>query len=639
MEKNKIKILLIEDNPADARLVFEMLRGLINPIFKIVYANLMSEGLKILESENFDSCLLDIGLPDSRGFEGLEKITEKYPAIPVILLTGVDDEKLGIQAMQNKAADYLVKGRIDTGLLVRSIRYAVERKKMEAVLHEREQRLRLATDVAELGIFVWNIKSDRVYWENDRMYEIFGYTKGDKLLSREEFLRSTIYPEDRKEFTEKLKEGLRVGYLTNLTCRIHRKSDSAIRWLEFSGGFDVSTAPETRAICIVRDVTERKENERMLKRGYDFLEEAVKQRTSDLNKANEMLVRIFSSTHFCIVYLDKDFNFIRVNEAYAKACGHKPEFFIGKNHFDLYPHKENEAIFKKVVETGEPFSIYAKPFEFPDHPERGTTYWDWSLQPVRDEPGKIEGLIFSLVDITKRKQAEDELVKANIELDRARRLSDIGTLAATVAHELRNPLAAISMAAYNIKRKAQNPLLDQHIQNIEKKVVESDQIINNLLFYSRIRKPHLENVKIYDIIEESLDAVRNKSKKKVTVKRKLDSIKSISMQVDPLQIKEVFQNILNNSDDAVPEEGEICVEAVDDKEFIRICFKDDGPGIGQDVISKVFEPFFTTKAKGTGLGLTVCQQMVSLHGGLINIESGAGCGTIVTITLPKKAIS
>jgi len=639
MVKNEIKILLIEDNPADARLVFEMLKGLIEPSFLIIHAGLLEEGMKKLENDKFNACVLDVGLPDSCGFEGLEKISKKYPTIPVILLTGVDDENLGIEAIHSMAADYLVKGRIDAALFVRSIRYSIERKKLETVLREREQRLRLATDAGKLGVFIWNIKADEVYWENDLMRSIFGYSQNDKSLNKAEFMKHAIYHEDVAEFTKKLNEGIRVGYLTRLICRAHSKSGGALRWLEFSGCLDItSDSSSTRAICVVRDITETKEAERMLKREHDFLEEAVRQRTNELNKANEILEKIFFSTHFCIVYLDKDFNFIRVNNAYANACGRKPEFFIGKNHFALYPDKEAEVIFRKVAETGKPSSVYARPFEFPDHPEWGITYWDWSLQPVRDESDKIEGLIFSLVDVTKKKKAEEELVKAGIELDRARRLSDIGVLAATVAHELRNPLAAINMAAHNIKRKAANPLLDQHIQNIEKKVAESDQIINNLLFYSRIRNPRIESINIYKLIEECLEVIRDKTKNEIKIESNLSSIKNISIEADPLQMKEVFQNILNNSCDAVSQEkGQIYVEAVDEKGFIRIYFKDNGSGIRRDILNRIFEPFFTTKAKGTGLGLAVCQQIVGLHGGLINIESKQGCGTTVIITLPKRA--
>ena len=128
-----------------------------------------------------------------------------------------------------------------------------------------------------------------------------------------------------------------------------------------------------------------------------------------LPESNEILEKIFDTTHFCIVSLDKDFNFIRVNQAYADTCHHEPEFFPGKNHFDLYPHEENESIFRRVVETGEAFTIYAKPFQFPDMPERGTTYWDWTLHPVKDPSGGVEGLIFVLLDVTERVRSELKL--------------------------------------------------------------------------------------------------------------------------------------------------------------------------------------------------------------------------------------
>ncbi len=125
-----------------------------------------------------------------------------------------------------------------------------------------------------------------------------------------------------------------------------------------------------------------------------------------LHESNEMLERVFESTHFHIAYLDRDFNFLRVNKTYADSCGHPPEFFVGMNHFALYPNAENEAIFRRVVETGEPFTIYAKPFEFPDQPERGTTWWDWTLSPVRAADGKLAALVFALVDVTERVRAE-----------------------------------------------------------------------------------------------------------------------------------------------------------------------------------------------------------------------------------------
>jgi two-component system sensor kinase FixL len=116
-------------------------------------------------------------------------------------------------------------------------------------------------------------------------------------------------------------------------------------------------------------------------------------------------------THMMTVYLDAQFNFVWVNRAYAETCRHEPSFFPGKNHFELYPHEENKAMFQRVVDTGEPFFVVAKPFEFPDQPERGVTCWDWSLVPTTDAAGKVTGIVFTLAEVTERKRAEEEWQK------------------------------------------------------------------------------------------------------------------------------------------------------------------------------------------------------------------------------------
>ncbi|MDD5304489.1 MAG: PAS domain S-box protein, partial [Elusimicrobia bacterium] len=118
-----------------------------------------------------------------------------------------------------------------------------------------------------------------------------------------------------------------------------------------------------------------------------------------------------------IVFLDRSFNFLRVNEAYAKACGKEVSFFSGRNHFELFPHAENDGIFRQVVRTKTPYRADAKPFEFPDQPERGTTYWDWTLVPLLDSAGEVDTLVFSLADVTERVRAETELTRREAELD------------------------------------------------------------------------------------------------------------------------------------------------------------------------------------------------------------------------------
>jgi PAS domain S-box-containing protein len=149
------------------------------------------------------------------------------------------------------------------------------------------------------------------------------------------------------------------------------------------------------AIIVNQDITERK------------------QAALELMRTNELLERFFFSIDTLIAYMDRDFNFIRVNETYAREGGHPVEFYIGKNHFDLYPSDEHLAIFRQVVETGEPYSVFEKPFEYTEYPKRGVTYWDWSLQPVKGSDGSVEGLVLSLVDVSGRKLAELQLERQN----------------------------------------------------------------------------------------------------------------------------------------------------------------------------------------------------------------------------------
>lgn len=126
-----------------------------------------------------------------------------------------------------------------------------------------------------------------------------------------------------------------------------------------------------------------------------------------LLQSRELQEKFFDSIDTLIAYMDREFNFIRVNESYARADGRAPEYFIGKNHFELYPHPENRTIFQRVVETGEAYWVYERAFEYPDHPERGVTYWDWRLQPVKGVDGAVEGLVLSLINATERRRAQD----------------------------------------------------------------------------------------------------------------------------------------------------------------------------------------------------------------------------------------
>jgi len=121
---------------------------------------------------------------------------------------------------------------------------------------------------------------------------------------------------------------------------------------------------------------------------------------------DRLLETLLDHTHMLVAYLDPRFNFVRVNRAYAAADERNPSFFPGKNHFDLYPNAENEEIFKGVVKTGKSYFAQAKPFQYAEHPERGVSYWDWSLIPTKSPAGAVTGLVFTLVNVTEREKAE-----------------------------------------------------------------------------------------------------------------------------------------------------------------------------------------------------------------------------------------
>ncbi len=215
----------------------------------------------------------------------------------------------------------------------------------------------------------------------------------------------------------------------------------------------------------------------------------------------------------------------------------------------------------------------------------------------------------------------------------------MGALVAMVSHELRNPLASIGLATENIRRKAKTQDIERHLGNIEKKVQESGQIINNLLYYSRCKPAACARVNICHVIEECIGQVRGCSGPNVLFEKALDSVRGLEVEADAVQMKELFNNLLNNARDALSPAGgkiEIGAEVVDG--FIRVRVSDDGRGMAESDLQKVFLPFYTTKSNGTGLGLAICDQIVKDHGGSITIKTRPGKGTVIFVSLPVSGI-
>lgn len=267
-----------------------------------------------------------------------------------------------------------------------------------------------------------------------------------------------------------------------------------------------------------------------------------------------------------------------------------------------------------------------------------------TLVPVQASFSPLEletpGVCVVFTDLSQLREANARLLEAQREMEQSKRLSDMGVLAATVAHELRNPLAAIAMAGSNIKRKASNPDLDRHLDTIRKKIDESSQIINNLLAFARLRTPHHQNIRLLELLEECIDMAKRPVERKTMIKGNFAAVQNTWIEADPTQMRELFGNILNNARDAVSDtDGRVVISATCDDGRVTVAIEDNGIGMDGETLARAFEPFFSTKAKGTGLGLPVCSQIVDMHGGEIHIDSAPGKGTTVTVCLPQAGRS
>ncbi len=383
----------------------------------------------------------------------------------------------------------------------------------------------------------------------------------------------------------------------------------------------------------------------------------LKRTQHELEKERNILQTVMNgSKNFNLVYLDKDFNFVRVNEAYAKTCGYTPEEMIGQNHFDLYPHAENEVIFKKVRDTGVPTEFKDKPFVFNDQPQRGVTYWDWTLQPVQNNQGKVEGLVFSLVETTERKKIQtkleenaclleeyasqmEELASERAkQLTRAERLIAIGQTAGMVGHDIRNPLQAIAGELYLAKGETDAlPIndarknLQESLLSIEQNLYYIDKIVADLQDYTKPLNPNKEKISVEKAIEEALLIVTIPSNLQVTINVQ-DGFPQLT--TDASMLKRILINLIQNAVQAMPNGGNLKINAQNQDKQAQISIQDSGEGIPEEIKDQLFTPLFTTKSKGQGFGLAVVKRLVEAQDGTISLVSQKGKGTTFTVQLP-----
>lgn len=347
---------------------------------------------------------------------------------------------------------------------------------------------------------------------------------------------------------------------------------------------------------------------------------------TDNSLYNQIYERCFNNSLVASAIMDKSYNFVRVNDAYAQLDEREADYFIGKNHFDLYP---SDAIdfFEGVVQTKEAYQAFARPFKYRSNPERGITYWDLTLEPILSEDGEIELLVLSLMNVTERVNMEKELSWID-------RLNLIGQTAGGIGHEIRNPLTTVR--GY-LQLLAQKELYEEDKSYFEIMISELDRANAIITQFLSLSKKEVDDMSCYDLNEIIMLILPLLEAQALCIGVDIVlNLKPVSqIMANEKEIRQVIINLINNALEVSNKQQVITVNTMQNGEYCVLEVIDQGPGIDESIRSKLGTPFFSTKDNGTGLGLSICYSIINRHNGKIDFESGDnGCKFIVS--LPSK---
>lgn len=288
--------------------------------------------------------------------------------------------------------------------------------------------------------------------------------------------------------------------------------------------------------------------------------------------------------------------------------------------------------------------------------EEKVGYLEEASQALR-ESQKVTISLLEDMDETNRQlaQAKEELQKLNLTLEakvdertrelrsaqeklvRQEKLAALGQLASAVAHEIRNPLTGLANSTYYLKlceAEIGDKEIKKHLVLINKQVGLIDQLVTNLLDFGRVKEPEKKPTDISALLHEVLEKFPSPSNVRVVLQ---PPSKGLSVEIDPLQIGQVFGNLITNAYQAMLKGGSLTIQTKQNQpNEWTILFADTGSGISPENLSKIFEPLFSTKPQGTGLGLAICKQLVEKHGGSLEVESLLGKGSKFIVKLPSQ---
>jgi PAS domain S-box-containing protein len=639
------------------RLIEELLADYRDQFRMDAHVARLTEAEVAVERADIDLVLLDLSLPDSQGFETFERLLGHGRNVPILVMSGVDDESLALRMVHAGAQDYLVKGKFDGQLLVRAMRYAIERSSAQHELEAEKSLVRALLETLPDRIFFKDIKS-RFIRVNPSMARFWGYERPEELAGKDDY--AILKPEGAAKTIADEEEIMRTG--EPIMSQIERKelADGSINWslttklpLRDRNGRIIGT------MGMSRDITRLKEIE------------------DELAAERNMLRSVIENLPDPIFVKDAQGYYVLDNEVHCRSLGKTSrEEVIGHDSADFFPPEE-AAAFKRdddrIVATGIPMLNHEECV--PDATGKKRWLLTTKVPITNAETGKVERLVCIRRDITQTKEAEEKLRAANTDLSlalanlkqaseqlrsiqlqliEAEKMKSIGRLAAGVAHEVKNPLAIITMGVDYMEG---NPTGDETTREIlvemRSAVKRADNVIRGLLDFSVPRQLEVTVASLTEIIQRALLLVRGEmSGGKFTVSTDFQP-NLPELRLDPMKVEQVFVNLITNAVHAMPGGGSLCVrvyskqltgvgenlagsapEAFQVGDQVVVAEIDDsGSGIPEAKLGKIFDPFYTTKptGKGTGLGLTVTRSIIDLHGGTIDITNRPEGGARATV--------
>jgi PAS domain S-box-containing protein len=396
MSAASVQILLVENHEGDARLLQELLAAAGVGRFRVIHADRLSSGLISLSRPGIDVILLDLSLPDSQGTETLVRMHEASNGIPIVALTGLDDEELGLQLIQTGAQDYLVKGQVTGPLLTRALWYAVERKRLEGEIREKTRLLQtvlhsMADGVVmadEAGRFrVWNLAAERILGAGpsnvgiDRWPEHYGLFLPDE---------TTPYPTEDLP----LVRAIRGESVTNIPVFLRRPDQADGTWLSVNARpMRDENGHLSGGVAVFHDITDRKrEEEERQKLAKDRL--------------------LLESTGKGIYGMDRQGRCTFMNRAAAKMLGYWTHEVLGKDMHHLIHHSFSDGAdyprercyISATVSEGKGCQVEDEVYWRKDGTSFPVVY---SSFPILEQ-GEITGAVVIFVDRTARRRLEEE---------------------------------------------------------------------------------------------------------------------------------------------------------------------------------------------------------------------------------------